>query len=1226
MAASFCFGNEGLSLRSTIISVNGSDDLLPMESGMTAKDKKPETEHGALKKFLGVDAIVSAVKNNYDPMKDGGKQTLGLLQRFFGKADGETYEVSSDSSDPFVRFADSLKDGNVSEKELAWRIRFSARIFNAVITCLGLIVAAIIIHPPSLHGNMMIAFMYSVIAVSGFSVLLAVLIQWGFFNYQLRHRALFKVGTYLRSPSEWFPSFTEVAQSSKPKPPSGRGGRGSIAAMALIVGLTGAFSSIAPAAAATITAASNDTCSLGNGYVLDTFSLPCQTDLFRNALEVIFPDVGPLTAQTITMGVNGYSENTNGQSAVAEAFMAFICVLFFVGASTLIWHTITLIVNVSQEGAAIHQRWSGVWTTSRLFFGASLLTPYVKGYCLANVLVLYAALWSGSLGNIIYNAYLSGLTQPHISSTATLPGITPTLQRLVDHDLCYNIIKLQNKRAQEAGTQPANSGVADTLAAPTQSSAATDTRAIGYKTMLTNLINPYGASALNYATLGLAGTSGGLSGANAAAVDAQTYSTWDFGGPCQSVSVMTSNPSGTSSPFGVYGKAEVDALNEFVQTMDKSISTVIDKEIGQDTAISSDSTADMAQIGKDYSDATAKVYSKMSSAAYTLLNTANSGGMQSLVDGAKKYGWATSGAFYMNFSRMQGLFDEFLAKSPEADPRYSYTQSASIQAYESTFGAKLANDGAYLDFYRKALNTVSNISTSTITDGAVAADLTSGSSGGSFYNLNINTNTTGLADTKSTIGEIVSWIGNGLGHFAQSLISSFTGSGTVDGTGGEGASGGPNTNNAPGSELEKMTEFGQNVLALAYTVIIIMGTGSVAVIAGSKFLPLGKAASAALWAADKSGLVGGMIGRMMGVLMWVLGGLLVIGATHAYILPMMPYIQVLMFILSMITMVMEAMIAAPIWALMHFRLDGQAFVGEHQRAGYMIMFNMFLRIPIAMLGMLLSVSVFNATILVMSVTFYPAVQSATASSDGSGFLGSMIMLGMMTYLHYQVAIRSFSLVSTVPGQVGRWFGASDAADPGQGVMQGVSGFLVGQATSGSSALLQNALGAKDNQQNGAKRTPPSTTGGNGAEPTSQVSSSGGGASSEANSDDSAVDGGTGGSAGNTESTTPASGVAENMGWSEAVSSVRGNSANSAAVANLGGNGAAGNLMKSIRQEVGGQSASMAQSSGSLQRGIDNYFANEGINPTADARSAASQLAQDAMRQWSDLNGDAPITG
>lgn len=1170
---------------------------------MTAEDKTEHKGRNALKIMVGGDAAVTAVKNAVEPPLQGAKATASLLKRFFSQKEDQTYIVQSESNDPFTRFSDSVKEGNVSEKELAWRVKFSARVFNAILFCIGIIIACIIIHPPSFYGSVMTGVMYVTIAVSGLGMLSAILLRWGLFNYQLRNRALFKVGQYLKSPGEWFPS--SKMQSA---PSSGSSGKNTRAAMMLIVGLAG-LSMTTPASAAT--AASS--CSTGGGYVLDTFSLPCKDDLFRNALEVIFPDVGPLTAQTITMGVNGYSENTNGQSAVAEAFMAFICVLFFVGASTLIWHTVTLIVNMSQEGAAIHQRWSGVWTTSRLFFGAALLAPYVKGYCLANVLVLYAALWSGSLGNIIYNAYLSGLTQPQISSTATLPGITPTLQRLVYHDICYNILKLQNKRAIEAGTTPANAGVPDSIAAPTSSSASKDTRARGYKAMLTNLTNPYKKS---------------LSSADTAAIDAQTYSTWDFGNACRSVSVMTSNPKGTSSPFGAYGKAEVDALDEFVKTMDKSISKVIEKQIGNDASVSADATADFAQVAQDYTDATGKVYSAMSSAAYTLLNTANSGGMQALLDGATKYGWATSGAFYMNFSRMQGLFDEFLAKSPEADPRYSSNQSASIQAYATDLGAKLANDGVYLDFYNKAVGTIGDISASTISDGAAASSLKGGSSAGSFYNLNINTNTTGLADTKSVVGHIISWLGNSIGHFTQTLISNFTGSGNVDGVGGEGAHS-PNTNNAAGSELEKMTEFGQNVLALVYALIILLGTLKVGVFA-SQFLPMGKAASAALWAADKAGITGDIIGRITGFLLWVMGGLLVIGATHAYILPMMPYIQVLMFILSMITLVMEAMIAAPIWALMHFRLDGQAFVSEHQRAGYMIMFNMFLRIPVAMLGMLLSISVFNATILVMSVTFYPAVESATDSADGSGFLGSLVMLGMMTYLHYQIAIRSFALVSTVPGQVGRWFGANDAGDPGQGVMQGVSGFLVGQATAGSSALMQNALGAKQAPPGGGggqSRTPGTGStgaGGGSGDPTTEVSPSSNSASSDSGGDA----GGSAGS-GNTESATPRGGhVAANMGAGATVSNVmRNTSQNGGAIASLGGAARATNLASSVLSHSQGHSASEAQSSGAMQAGINDYFSNAGIsNPTTEQRNAATHLAQATLKEWSAINGDAAITG
>ena len=222
-------------------------------------------------------------------------------------------------------------------------------------------------------------------------------------------------------------------------------------------------------------------------------------------------------------------------------------------------------------------------------------------------------------------------------------------------------------------------------------------------------------------------------------------------------------------------------------------------------------------------------------------------------------------------------------------------------------------------------------------------------------------------------------------------------------------------------------------------------------------------------------------------------------------------------------------------------------------------------------------------------------------------------------------MRSLARVSAVPGQVGRWFGATDGGDPGNGVMQAASAFLAGQATAGGSALMQNAMGAGQNRNagRGSSNTPASTPGGNtqGGDPTSEVAPS--------SASDSGGDAGGPAGSGNTESTTPRGGhVAANMGAGATVSNVMQNtSQNGGAIASLGGANRARNLASSVLSHSQGHSASEAQSSGAMQAGISDYFSNAGIsNPTTEQRNAATHLAQATLKEWSAINGDAAITG
>lgn len=149
----------------------------------------------------------------------------------------------------------------------------------------------------------------------------------------------------------------------------------------------------------------------------------------------------------------------------------------------------------------------------------------------------------------------------------------------------------------------------------------------------------------------------------------------------------------------------------------------------------------------------------------------------------------------------------------------------------------------------------------------------------------------------------------------------------------------------------------------------------------------------------------------------------------------------------------EAMVAAPIWAFFHIRMDGADFVDQVQRPGYMIAFNLLLRIPLALFGLFLSYHVFEAMAYFVDVTFDAAMIGATADY-GVGVVGTVVMIVILAYLHYQLAVRSFSLITRIPDRVMRWFGqGSEALGEEQDNDQSVA-FIVGHSTRGAHQTME----------------------------------------------------------------------------------------------------------------------------------------------------------------------------
>lgn len=149
--------------------------------------------------------------------------------------------------------------------------------------------------------------------------------------------------------------------------------------------------------------------------------------------------------------------------------------------------------------------------------------------------------------------------------------------------------------------------------------------------------------------------------------------------------------------------------------------------------------------------------------------------------------------------------------------------------------------------------------------------------------------------------------------------------------------------------------------------------------------------------------------------------ILAAGAIQAFVIPMIPYIMSVFFIAGMMTLVVEGLAAAPLWAFFHIRMDGQEFVDQVQKPGYMIAFNLILRPVLMIFGIILSYVVFGALLWFVNTTFIPA-SNALSQSSSIGFIGMFVMIVLMSYIDFQIAVRSFQLITHIPERVTRWFG------------------------------------------------------------------------------------------------------------------------------------------------------------------------------------------------------------
>jgi conjugal transfer/type IV secretion protein DotA/TraY len=199
------------------------------------------------------------------------------------------------------------------------------------------------------------------------------------------------------------------------------------------------------------------------------------------------------------------------------------------------------------------------------------------------------------------------------------------------------------------------------------------------------------------------------------------------------------------------------------------------------------------------------------------------------------------------------------------------------------------------------------------------------------------------------------------------------------------------------------------------------------------------------------------------------GTLIISGATLAAYVPMLPFLLWMGVILAWAILLIEAVIAAPLWAIVHLAPDADGIVGRGGQ-GYMLVLSLTLRPCLAVLGLAAAISLMGPIGFLLNSFFI----SAFFSGVGAGSTGlTVAVAGCVIYTVTMISIinRVFALIHIVPDRILRWIGGGGSNEMGQEAqhIEGATGqklaagMAAGAAMSGamSNAMIQSQKKKKD---------------------------------------------------------------------------------------------------------------------------------------------------------------------
>lgn len=154
------------------------------------------------------------------------------------------------------------------------------------------------------------------------------------------------------------------------------------------------------------------------------------------------------------------------------------------------------------------------------------------------------------------------------------------------------------------------------------------------------------------------------------------------------------------------------------------------------------------------------------------------------------------------------------------------------------------------------------------------------------------------------------------------------------------------------------------------------------------------------------------------------------GLMLSYVLPLLPFIRFLFGVMGWLLNILEAIIAIPLVAVAHLTTRGEGLSGDLARSAYFMIFSIFLRPALLIVGMIVALMMFSVSISVLNDMYKYAVLGfrGTATGQANGGLSTIMYTVLYTVMAYMLCNLCFTMIETIPNKALTWINQASARE------------------------------------------------------------------------------------------------------------------------------------------------------------------------------------------------------